>query len=95
MLLVTSNKIYQGVVSVIKHKLIFKENEFIDEDVYNKVFAAESEQRGEDECIKENYTCEEELTNKCQAIVKRYLFHDLAVEVHTTHKSYFFSFFKK
>lgn len=40
-LLVTSSKIYQGVVTVAGYKLIFKENEEICSRMYEKIFAAE------------------------------------------------------
>lgn len=54
-MLITTSKIYQGVLVVLPTKLTFTENEFINEALYKKIYATEFEKRSEDECLRENY----------------------------------------
>jgi hypothetical protein len=39
-MLITSSKIYQGTLAFIGKKLIFKETEKIDEELYKKIYAS-------------------------------------------------------
>lgn len=54
-LMVTSSKIYQGVLLIGHKKMNFTENEIINDNLYNKVYATDFERRHQDECILENH----------------------------------------
>lgn len=67
----------------------------VNENLYNKIYATDFERRHEDECILENFKIQEDLTSKCLATVKRYLFLDIALEIQTGNRNYFFTFLKR
>ena len=44
-LMITSAKIYQGTVGVVNKKVFFRESEVVNEELYNKIYAANCERR--------------------------------------------------